>query len=34
VLVNGEPETRRGRQLAPGDEIAAAGETVRIESLP
>ena len=30
VRVNGEVETRRGRQLHPGDEVAAAGETVRI----
>ena len=30
VTVNGEAETRRGRQLHPGDEIAAGGETVRI----
>jgi ribosome-associated protein len=30
VRVNGEAETRRGRQLHPGDEVAAAGETVRI----
>ena len=26
VLVNGEPEARRGRQLAPGDVVEAAGE--------
>lgn len=26
VLVNGEPEDRRGRQLAPGDVVEAAGE--------
>lgn len=30
VEVNGEVETRRGRQLRPGDEVAAAGETVRV----
>jgi ribosome-associated protein len=34
VTVNGEPETRRGRQLRAGDEIRAAGETVRIGSSP
>ena len=26
VRVNGEPEARRGRQLAPGDVVEAAGE--------
>jgi ribosome-associated protein len=30
VLVNGEPEARRGRKLRPGDEVAAGGETLRI----
>ena len=30
VTVNGEVETRRGRQLAPGDVIAAGDERVRI----
>jgi ribosome-associated protein len=30
VTVNGEVETRRGRQLHPGDVIALAGEAVRI----
>jgi ribosome-associated protein len=32
VLVNGEPETRRGRQLHPGDVIAVsgAGEPLRL----
>jgi ribosome-associated protein len=30
VLVNGEPESRRGRQLHPGDEIVAGEETLRI----
>lgn len=30
VAVNGEPETRRGRQLVRGDEVTAAGETVRV----
>ena len=30
VTVNGEPETRRGRQLRPGDVLVAAGEEVRV----
>jgi ribosome-associated protein len=30
VTVNGEPETRRGRQLHRGDVVAAGGEAVRI----
>ena len=30
VLVNGEPETRRGRQLHPGDTVAAGDEIARI----
>lgn len=30
VTVNGEIETRRGRQLTPGDVVAAEGEEVRI----
>ena len=30
VTVNGEVETRRGRQLAAGDVVAAEGEQVRI----
>jgi ribosome-associated protein len=30
VSVNGEPETRRGRQLRAGDLIAAAGQEVRV----
>jgi ribosome-associated protein len=30
VTVNGEVETRRGRQLAPGDVVAAEGEEVRV----
>jgi ribosome-associated protein len=29
VLVNGEPETRRGRQLRSGDEVETGGETLR-----
>jgi ribosome-associated protein len=30
VLVNGEAESRRGRQLHPGDEVVAGGETLRV----
>jgi ribosome-associated protein len=30
VTVNGEPETRRGRQLHPGDIVRAAGDDLRI----
>ena len=30
VRVNGEVETRRGRQLVPGDVVDALGETVGI----
>ena len=30
VTVNGEVETRRGRQLHPGDVVAAGEESVRI----
>jgi ribosome-associated protein len=30
VTVNGEPETRRGRQLHPGDVVVAGGEELRI----
>ncbi|MEA2281043.1 MAG: ribosome-associated protein [Solirubrobacteraceae bacterium] len=30
VTVNGEPETRRGRQLVPGDVVAAGDHAVRI----
>jgi len=30
VTVNGEPEERRGRQLHPGDEVAAGGDAVRV----
>jgi ribosome-associated protein len=32
VHVNGEPEQRRGRQLRPGDVVAAAGEQLRVTS--
>lgn len=31
VLVNGEPDTRRGRKLYEGDVISYHGEEVRIE---
>ena len=30
VLVNGERDARRGRQLHPGDVVAVAGEELRI----
>jgi ribosome-associated protein len=30
VTVNGEPEQRRGRQLHPGDTVAAQGDEVRL----
>jgi ribosome-associated protein len=30
VRVNGEVETRRGRQLLRGDQVTVGGETVRI----
>jgi ribosome-associated protein len=30
VLVNGEPENRRGRQLHPGDTVEAAGVDLRV----
>jgi ribosome-associated protein len=30
VTVNGEPEQRRGRQLHPGDTLAAHGDEVRL----
>jgi ribosome-associated protein len=30
VLVNGEPETRRGRQMHPGDTLVAAGQEIRL----
>jgi ribosome-associated protein len=32
AYVNGEPETRRGRQLRAGDEIRHAGETFVVRS--
>ena len=30
VRVNGEPETRRGRQVRVGDVVEAEGETLRV----
>jgi ribosome-associated protein len=30
VLVNGEPEQRRGRQLHPGDEVRIGEEVLRL----
>ena len=30
VLVNGEPDGRRGRQLHPGDVVTVAGEELQI----
>jgi ribosome-associated protein len=30
VLVNGEPDARRGRQLHPGDVVAVAGEELAV----
>lgn len=30
VLVNGEPESRRGRQLHPGDVVTVAGDALRV----
>jgi ribosome-associated protein len=32
VLVNGEPDNRRGRQLHPGDVVAVVGEELRLTS--
>ena len=32
VTVNGEVETRRGRQLVPGDTVTVGGQTVGITS--
>ena len=32
VRVNDEPETRRGRQLHPGDVVTLGDETVRVVS--
>ena len=30
VTVNGEPETRRGRQLHPGDVVGVADDEIRL----
>ena len=30
VRVNGEPESRRGRQLSAGDEVLVGDETLRV----
>jgi ribosome-associated protein len=32
VTVNGEVETRRGRQLVPGDVVALGGQRARVTS--
>jgi ribosome-associated protein len=32
VLVNGEPDSRRGRQLHPGDVVVVADEELRLIS--
>ena len=32
ILVNGEPEARRGRQLHPGDVIEAGADRLRLVS--
>ena len=34
VEVNGEPESRRGRQLKPGDVIVVGETTVRVATTP
>ena len=34
VLVNGEPERRRGRQLHDGDVVEADGEELRVVAQP
>ena len=34
VLVNGEVETRRGRQLRQGDVVELDGDVVRVTSAP
>jgi len=31
VLVNGEPELRRGRKLRPGDRVEVGGNCYRVE---
>jgi len=34
VTVNGETETRRGRQLGPGDTVTLGTTTVRVATAP
>ena len=34
VLVNGEVETRRGRQLGPGDRVEVAGQVFLVPGSP
>jgi ribosome-associated protein len=34
VLVNGQRETRRGRQLHPGDLVALGGAEIRLTARP
>lgn len=34
ALVNGSPETRRGRQLGDGDVVVAGGQEIRIRAQP
>jgi ribosome-associated protein len=34
VLVNGEPDARRGRQLHPGDTVVVAGEELHLVPAP
>jgi len=34
VLVNGEPEARRGRQLRPGDAVAIGEHELRVTAGP
>jgi ribosome-associated protein len=34
VLVNGEPETRRGRQLGPGDRVQVGELELRVSRPP
>jgi ribosome-associated protein len=34
VSVNAQPETRRGRQLHPGDTVSLAGQELRVSTAP
>jgi ribosome-associated protein len=34
VTVNGRDESRRGRQVVPGDVVALAGERIRVRRAP